>query len=111
MKLYNTNFEMLIKSIFSGFNQSFLGPWKTRSLGLISVLIGFYLASTVSAYYLQQFNQRVIVVAFLCLFLEFSVRYRRSLLGANKHTLLLTIDNFRIGITYAIVIEAFKLGS
>ncbi len=111
MKLFRTNFESLLKSVISGFIQSFIGPWKTRSIGLLSVLIGFYAASTISAYYLQEFSQRVIVVAVLCILIEIAIRYRRSLLKAKKSILLLIIDNMRIGITYAIVLEAFKLGS
>ncbi len=111
MKIYKTNFDYLIKSVFKGFSQSFIGPWRNRSLGLMSVLFGFYFASTISAYYLQEYNQRVVVVAFLCIFLEFSIRYRRNLLNTKQNIVLLLIDNLRIGITYAIVLEAFKLGS
>ena len=69
------------------------------------------MASTISAYYLEEFRQRVLVVALLCFLLEIAIRYRGNLITVSQFPLLLIIDNFRIGITYAIVLEAFKLGS
>ncbi len=111
MKVYKTNFDDFIKSIFTDFSKSFLGPWRSRSLGLLSILIGFYLASTIAAFYLQKYNQRIIVVVVLCIFLELGIRYRNDLMKRKKNSLLHVIDNLRIGITYAIVLEAFKLGS
>jgi len=111
MKVYKTNYDSFVKSLFKGLNNSLTGPWRTRSLGLLSGLIGYYLASTITAYYLTEFRQRVLVVGLLCLLLEISIRYRRNLIRLNQYPLLLIIDNLRIGITYAIVLEAFKLGS
>ena len=111
MKVYKTNYDLFVKSLFKGVNNSLIGPWRRRSLGLMSVLIGFYLASTISAYYLEEFRQRVVVVVLLCLILEIAIRYRRNLIMVSQFPLLLIVDNFRIGITYAIVLEAFKLGS
>ena len=111
MKVYKTNYDSFINSLFKGLTQSFLGPWRSRSLGLISVLIGYYLASTISSYYLQEFRHRALVVGLLCLLLEIAIRYRKNLIRISQFPLLLVVDNFRIGITYAIVLEAFKLGS
>ena len=111
MKVYKTNYDLFTKSLFAGFKQAFIGPWRSRSLGLLSILIGFYLASTITAYYLQEYGQRIIVVSLLCIFLEMAIRYRKNLVKANKLSILLIVDNLRIGITYAIVLEAFKLGS
>ena len=111
MKVYKTNYDSFIKSLFKGLNNSLVGPWRSRSVGLLSVLIGYYLASTITAYYLEEFGQRVLVVGLLCFLLEIAIRYRRNLIRLNQFPLLLIVDNFRIGITYAIVLEAFKLGS
>jgi len=111
MKVYKTNYDSFVKSLFKAINNSLNGPWRTRSLGLLSVLIGYYLASTITAYYLVEFRQRVLVVGLLCLLLEIAIRCRRNLIRLNQYPLLLIIDNLRIGITYSIVLEAFKLGS
>ena len=82
LKIYKTNFDYLIKSVFKGFTQSFIGPWSNRSLGLMSVLFGFYFASTITAYYLEEYHQRVVVVAFLFSFnvsaLEFSNKFTQG---------------------------------
>ena len=111
MKVYKTNYDSFIKSLFKGLSNSIIGPWRSRSVGLLSVLIGYYVASTITAYYLEELRQRVLVVGLLCVLLEIAIRYRRNLIRLNQFPLLLIVDNFRIGITYAIVLEAFKLGS
>ena len=111
MKVYKTNYDSFLKSTFSGFSQTFIGPWRKRSLGLISVLLGYVLTSTIAPYYLEEYRQRIIVVAILCILLEIAIRYRKNLIKAKLFPLLLIVDNFRIGITYAIILEAFKLGS
>ena len=54
MKVYKTNYDSFVKSFFKGLNNSLIGPWSSRSVGLLSVLIGFYLASTITAYYLEE---------------------------------------------------------
>ena len=89
MKVYKTNYDLFVKSLFKGFSNALIGPWRSRSLGLISVLIGFYLASTISAYYLEEFRQRVLVVGLLCFLLEIAIRYRRNLIKVTQFPLLL----------------------
>ncbi|WP_420063782.1 DUF565 domain-containing protein [Prochlorococcus marinus] len=60
---------------------------------------------------LQVISQRIIVVILLILFIEFLVRVRNYMFNGKLDLYLNVIDNFRIGIIYAIVLEAFKLGS
>ena len=100
-----------IKNLFGSFSQSFIGPWRYRSIGILSILIGYYLCSTIFAFILVENEQRVIVVLLLFLLLEIAVRSRSILYNRNRLNLLLIIDSLRIGSFYAIVLEAFKLGS
>ena len=111
MKIHRTNYSRFLNSFFSYLSQAFVGPWKIRSIGLLSLLVGFYLSSTLTSYFLQISNQRILVVFCLFILIELSVRVRKPLYTKNKQIILLTLDNFRIGICYAIVLEAFKLGS
>ncbi len=111
MKIQNTSYNNFIKDIFASVSQVFSGPWRYRSIALLSLLIGYYFSSTTSSYFLVESRHRITVVFFLFLILEFTVRSRKLLINTvNKYTLII-IDNLRIGFFYAIVLEAFKLGS
>ena len=107
---HKTSYSEFIKGISSEFTSSLTGGWRKRSIGLLSLLFGYYLASSLSAYYLQRTGQRVIIVPIIIIFIELLVRLRR-LIRQPIVSYWLSIDNIRIGITYAIVLEAFKLGS
>ncbi len=111
MKYYKTSFSNFVDYLYSTFSRIIVGSWKKRSLGLISLLIGFYVSSTFNSYMLQVISQRIIVVILLILFIEFLVRVRNYMFNGKLDLYLNVIDNFRIGIIYAIVLEAFKLGS
>ena len=110
MRIQKTNYHSFIKEIFGSFSQSFLGPWRYRSIGILSLLIGYYLSSTISSYFLVENEHRVFVVLFLFVLIEIAVRSRSFLYNKNLNALLV-IDNLRIGALYAIILEAFKLGS
>ncbi|KGG12437.1 MULTISPECIES: DUF565 domain-containing protein [Prochlorococcus] len=110
MVKHNTNYNELSSGIRSFAFNYFLGPWKIRALSLLSLLIGFYIASSLAPYYLQESGQRIFVVAILVLFIEILIRLK-SRFSKSSSIFLISLDNFRIGITYAIVLEAFKLGS
>ena len=111
MRIQKTSYNNLLKNIFSAFSESFIGPWRYRSIGILSLLVGYYLASTISAYFLEENEQRVIVVLFLFLLLELAVRLREILYKNKRLYVMLIVDNLRIGTFYAITLEAFKLGS
>ena len=102
------NFQDLIGVYLS---TSFIGPWKRRSIGLISLLIGYYLGSNLTVYFLQSIGQRAIVSFIMFLIIELLIRVRTNV---NKFPLpiyWLAIDNIRIGSIFSVVLEAFKLGS
>ena len=111
MKVYKTNYESFVKSLFKGLNQSLIGPWKRRSLGLLSLLIGYYIGGNLTAYFLESTGQRPLVVFLMVLIIEILVRLRSNVTKYPWPLFWLVIDNLRIGSVYAVVLEAFKLGS
>ena len=105
-----TTYANFISDISNFLYNNLLAPWKIKSIGLTSLLIGYYFASSFTAYYLQKLGQRVFLALALTLFIELLIRLKSY--SSNKLRLIwAVIDNFRIGITYSIVLEAFKLGS
>ena len=111
MKFYRTNYNSFQKSLGTALFRIFIGPWKIRSISLIALLTGFYIVSTFTSYFLDAINQRIIVALAIYIFLELCIRFRNMISYLDNNLLLVTIDNLRIGITYGIVLEAFKLGS
>ncbi len=112
MNQHKTRYQKIIKTLSNSIIINTVGPWKTRSIGLISILLGYYLASNVASYLINNQVQKTFIIIFLLTLVETFIRLRLYLIKVSKFSLILnSFDNIRIGITYAIVLEAFKLGS
>ena len=109
--MHQTRFNSFQKSIGSYLTNSLLGPWRRRSISLLSLLFGFYIGSIVTVYFLQEIGQRPIVVLFMFALMELLIRLRTNVNKNPWPLYWLAIDNFRIGTIYSVVLEAFKLGS
>ena len=112
MAIQKTRFESIQKNITRNFNGFISGSWSKRSISALSLLLGYFLiGSNLAAFYLGEVGQRPIVVLILLIIIEFCIRIRITIENLSLKTLLLAIDNLRIGAVYAVVLEAFKLGS
>ena len=107
--MQRTNFKNFITNIFSFFISNFLGPWKSRSIGLISFLLGFYITSQISTYLIDRSVNSILLAITMVLLLELPIRF--SVYNSKNRILWVILDYSRIGITYCLVLEAFKLGS
>lgn len=87
------------------------GSWRRRSAGLLAVLLGFYGGQNLTALWLARIGQRPVVVLVLLLLLELLVRLRSRLVVDRVPLIWVVLDNLRIGLVFAVVLEAFKLGS
>jgi hypothetical protein len=95
----------------------FRGSWRRRSALLLGLLLGFYAGGNATGYVLVIFpGGRPGLVLTVVLLLELLVRVRTRALpaapaaGATPFGWMLA-DNLRIGFVYALVLEAFKLGT
>lgn len=109
--MQKTRFSKFNESILLIVNPIFSESWTKRSVLLLSLLCGFYFTNSLISYLLDK-SVNTIFLAFLVLIcMEISIR---SIHFSGKKSLLLlilSINNFRIGSTYALILEAFKLGS
>ena len=88
------------------------GNWRHRSAVLLALLVGFYLGSNLTAYLLIIFpGGRPALVLALVVLLELIVRLRGRLVSHTPGLGWVISDNLRLGLVYAVVLEAFKLGS
>ena len=110
-QLQNTRFNQFQEKIGEYLSTSIVGPWSRRSITLISLLLGYYLGSNLTVYFLQVFRHRTLVVLFMVILIEILIRLRTNVSRTPWPISWLAIDNVRIGAVYSVCLEAFKLGS
>ena len=108
--MQKTNFSRIIDQVFEilfGFLRS---SWKLKSINLISVLTGYFLFANFLTKFITEGENELIMVPIIILLSEIIVRIKPSskLKIFNYWSIL---DKVRVGSTYAVILEAFKLGS
>lgn len=86
--------------------------WRAGSLAILSLLLGFYLAQNLASLLLIQLRGgRPLAVLLLVLLFELLVRLRNRFVQDSPPLGWVMVDNLRLGATYSLVLEAFKIGS
>lgn len=87
--------------------------WRAGSLALLALLVGYFFAQNLIALLLIRLpGGRPAVVLMIVLITELLVRLRTRLARGEERPLAwVLVDNLRIGAIYAVVLEAFKLGT
>ncbi len=111
MSIQKTRLSKFIRKTFVYGLSSWLQSWRTVSISLLSLLIGYYLVSNLIVYYLDVYNQKIFIAVVMLFTVEVLIRARSRVKSENWPLKWLAIDNFRIGAVYAVVLEAYKLGS
>ena len=84
--------------------------WRSKSISLISVLTGYFLFANFLTKFITEGKNELIMVPIIIVFIEIIIRIKPS--SSSKFYYLWSIvDKLRIGAIYAVVLEAFKLGS
>ncbi len=108
--MQKTRFSLLLKKIadvlFGFFNLS----WKDKSINLISFLIGYFLFANFITKFITEGKNELIMVPVIIVIIELIIRSKPKS-TSSFYYLWSIIDKLRIGATYALVLEAFKLGS
>ena len=84
--------------------------WKSKSINIISVLIGYFLFANFITKFISEGKNELIMVPIIILIIELIIRVRPPS-KSNLFSLWSVVDKVRIGATYALILEAFKLGS
>ena len=100
--IQRTRLAGLQNSLGAGFQRSFSGPWWRRSASLLLLLLGFFIGSNLPVYILDAVELRTYTAFYSLIACELMV------LGRHR---LPWLDNLRLGFVYAVVLEAFKVGS
>jgi hypothetical protein len=110
--MQNTRLNNLSNAIAKRLSEWFFNPWRRISLLLISFLFGFFLGSAVATTAGQTAEWDIVVAGTLVVVTEVSSRifYRSSIF--DRRSLWIESLNFlKVGFTYSLFLEAFKLGS
>ncbi len=108
--MQNTKFSRIndqFNNLLFGFLSS---SWKSKSINLISVLIGYFLFANFVTKFISEGRNELIMVPIIIFIIELIIRVKPSK-GSSLFYLWSIVDKIRIGATYAVILEAFKLGS
>ena len=108
--MQKTNFSRIayqLNKLLFGFLSD---TWRTKSIGIISVLTGYFLFANFLTKFISEGKNELIMVPIIIVFIEIIIRIKPS--SSSKFYYIWTVfDKLRIGAVYAIILEAFKLGS
>ena len=108
--MQKTNFSRItykLNNLLFGFLSD---TWRSKSIGLISVLTGYFLFANFITKFISEGKNELIMVPIIIIFIEIIIRIRPSS-SSKLFNLWSVVDKLRVGSTYAIILEAFKLGS
>ena len=100
--IQRTRLAGLQNSWGAGLKRSLSGPWWRRSASVLLLLLGFFIGSNLPIYILNAVELRTHLAIYALIACELLV------LGRRRFPWL---DNLRMGFVYAVVLEAFKVGS
>ena len=110
--MQNTRLNGLVDAISGQTRRWFFNPWRRLSLLVISLLFGFFLGTAVATTAGQSANWDVISAAILVALSEVVNRiYHRRVRIIERSLWLEALNTLKIGLTYSLFLEAFKLGS
>ena len=108
--MQKTNFSRITNKV-NNFLFGFLSnTWRSKSIALISVLTGYFLFANFLTKFISEGKNELIMVPIIIVFLEFIIRIKPST-KSKFFDLWSVVDKLRIGAFYAVILEAFKLGS
>ena len=108
--MQKTNYSRIINEL----NQFLFGflssTWKSKSVNVISLLLGYFLFANFITKFITEGKNELVMVPIIIVIIELIIRSKPKT-NSSIYYLWSVIDKLRIGATYALVLEAFKLGS
>jgi len=102
-----TVFYDSLNLIFLGFLKS---SWKDKSLNLLSILFGYFLFANFITKFISEGKNELLMIPVIIILFEVIIRMKPSR-NSNIYLIWMLLDKLRIGAVYALILEAFKLGS
>ncbi len=109
--MQKTNYLKLQDLIDSIITSIISDSWRKRSIMVLSLLIGFYFTNSLLSFLLDKSVNTILLAILIVIIMELSIRLSLISQFSKLSIIIISINNFRIGSTYALILEAFKLGS
>ena len=102
-----TIFYDSLNLLFLGFLKS---SWKDKSLNLLSILLGYFLFANFITKFISEGKNELLMIPVIIILFEVIIRMKPQR-NSNIYLVWMLLDKIRIGAVYALILEAFKLGS
>ena len=102
-----TVFYDSLNLVFLGFLKS---SWKDKSLNLLSILFGYFLFANFITKFISEGKNELLMIPLIIILFEIIIRMKPPR-NSNIYLVWMFLDKIRIGAVYALILEAFKLGS
>ncbi|WP_413677852.1 DUF565 domain-containing protein [Prochlorococcus sp. MIT 0916] len=109
--MQQTSFKKFLNSLIRTLDPIITDSWSKRITMLLSLLLGFYLTNSLLSFLLDNSINTIILCIIILVIMEICIRFTYLSEFSKISIIILSINNFRIGSTYALILEAFKLGS
>ena len=106
--MQKTKFREFLDSLAIIINPIISDTWSKRSILLLSLLFGFYFTNSLISFLLDKSVNTIFLAIIILLIMEVAIR---SYLISKYSIPVTIINNIRIGSTYALILESYKLGS
>ena len=84
--------------------------WKDKSLNLLSILFGYFLFANFITKFISEGKNELLMIPVIIILFEVIIRMKPQR-NSNIYLIWMLLDKIRIGAVYALILEAFKLGS
>ena len=109
--MQKTKLKKIIDSLLKITKPVISDSWSKRSILLLSLLLGFYFTNSILSFLLDKSINTILLAILILLIMEILIRTTLLSNFTKLSIIIISINNFRIGSTYALILEAFKLGS
>ena len=109
--MQKTKFRKFVDTVIRAINPFIADSWSKRSILILSLLLGFYFTNSILSFLLDKSINTILLGILILLIMEILIRITLLSNFTKLSIIIISINNFRIGSTYALILEAFKLGS
>ena len=108
--MQKTRFTVFYDSLNLLFLSFLKSSWKDKALNLLSILFGYFLFANFITKFISEGKNELLMIPLIIILFEIIIRMK-PLKKSNIYLLWMLLDKIRIGAVYALILEAFKLGS
>ena len=108
--MQKTRFTVFYDSLNLVFLSFLKSSWKDKALNLLSILFGYFLFANFITKFISEGKNELLMIPVIIILFEVIIRMKPKS-DSNIFLVWMLLDKIRIGAVYALILEAFKLGS